>query len=86
MELATDSSPPSGISLDSTEAGRYAVYTHRGPHDGITAAYQRLFGSWLPASGEEVDDRPRMEICRNSPRDTAPADLLTDLCLSLRAG
>ena len=86
MELATDASPPSGISLDSTEAGRYAVYTHCGPHDGITAAYQRLFGSWLPTSGEEVNGRLCMEIYRNSPLDTAPADLLTDLCLPLRAG
>ena len=49
-------------------------------------AYQRLFRSWLPASGEEVDDRPCMEICRSSPLDTVPADLLTDLCLPLRAG
>lgn len=85
VELATDASPPSGISLDSIGAGRYAVYTHRGPHDGITAAYQRLFGSWLPASGEEVDDRPCMEIYCNSPLDTAHADLLTDLCMPLRA-
>ena len=52
----------------------------------IAEAYQRLFGSSLPASGEEVDDRPGMEIYRHSPLDTTPSDLLTDLCLPLRAG
>ena len=31
-------------------------------------------------------DRPCMEIYRNSPLDTAPVDLLTDLCLPLRSG
>ena len=86
LELHTDTSPPPGISLDSVGEGRYAVHTHRGPYDGIVAVYQRLFSSWLPGSGEEVDDRPCMEMYLNSPLDTAPSDLLTELCLPLRAG
>ena len=84
VELRTDASPPPGITMDSVGAGRYAVYTHRGPYDGIAGAYKRLFTLWLPGSGEEMDDRPCMEIYRNSPLDTAPAQLLTDLCLPLR--
>ena len=31
-----------------------------------------------------MDDQPCMEIYRNSPLDTAPVQLLTDLCLPLR--
>ena len=85
VELRTDASPPPGISIDKLGAGRYAVYTHRGPYDGLAEAYKRLFESWLPQSGEEVDDRPCMEIYRNNLLDTAPAELLTDLCLPLRA-
>ena len=84
VELLTDASPPTGISMDSVGAGRYAVCTHRGPYDGIAEAYKRLFTLWLPGSGEEMDDRPCMEIYRNSPLDSAPAQLLTDLCLPLR--
>ncbi len=84
VELRSDASPPPGISLDRLGAGRYAVYTHRGYYDGIADAYGRLFGSWLSESGEELDDRPCMEIYRNSPLDTAPEQLLTDLCLPLR--
>ena len=56
VELRTDASTPPGISMDSVGAGRYAVYTHRGPYDGIAGAYKRLFTSWLPGSGEEMDD------------------------------
>ena len=84
VELHTDASPPPGISIDKLGAGRYAVYAHRGPYDSLGEAYKRLFESWLPQSGEEVDDRPCMEIYRNDPRDTAPDQLLTDVCLPLR--
>lgn len=84
LELRTDVPPPPDITVDTLAAGRYAIYTHRGPYDGILEAYRRLFSLWLPQSGEEVDDRPCMEIYRNSPLDTPPAELLTDLCLPLR--
>ena len=85
VELDTDASPPPGIALDSVGGGRYAVHTLRGPYDGIAPAYGKLFATWLPGSGEEVDEGPCMEIYLNSPLDTAPADLLTELCLPLRA-
>ena len=85
LELQTDALPPPGITVDTLAAGRYAIHTHRGPYDGILEAYRRLFASWLPQSGEDVDDRPCMEIYRNTPLDTPPAELLTDLCIPLRA-
>ena len=85
VELRTDASSPPGIVIDKIAAGRYAVYTYRGPYEGIPEAYKLLYGLWLPQSGEDVDDRPCMEIYRNSPVDTAAALLLTDVCLPLRA-
>ena len=86
VEIHTEASPPPGISIDRIEGGRYAVYTHRGSYDGIPEAYKRLFGVWFPQSGEELADRPCMEIYRNSPLDTPPAQLVTDLCLPLQTG
>lgn len=85
IELCTDASPPPDITIAKLGAGRYAIHTHRGPYADLREAYQRLYGEWLPQSGEEVDDRPCMDIYRNSPADTAPAQLLTDVCLPLRA-
>jgi AraC family transcriptional regulator len=64
-------------------AGRHAVLTYEGPYAGLTAAYQQLFGVWLPQSGEEPADAPSFEIYLNTPMDTAPDDLLTELCLPL---
>ena len=84
IELQTDASPPPGIVIDRIAAGRFAVYTHRGPYDGLPEAYGILYGRWLPQSGEEVGDRPCMEVYLNSPVDTDPEQLLTDVCVPLR--
>lgn len=65
-------------------AGPHAVMTYRGPYSGLGAAYDVLFGQWLPASGREPADSPVFEIYLNSPMDTAPEDLLTEICVPLR--
>ena len=64
-------------------AGRHAVLTFRGPYAGLPAAYDQLFGTWLPASGETPADSPVFEVYLNTPMDTAPEDLLTEICLAL---
>ena len=84
IEVNTAVQPPEGIVRDSVGGGRCAVLTLRGPYDGIADGYRHLFGVWLPESGETVDDRPGMLIYRNSPADTPPSGLVTDLYLPLR--
>ena len=64
--------------------GRHAVLTFKGPYAGLQAAYDQLFGIWLPKSGEEPGDGPMFEIYLNSPMDTAPDDLLTEICMPLK--
>jgi AraC family transcriptional regulator len=64
--------------------GRYAVLNYKGPYSDMQAVYQWLYGSWLPASGQEADDAPVFEEYLNNPRDTAPTELLTDIYLPLR--
>lgn len=63
-----------------------AVLRHRGPYATMRAAYQWLYGDWLVRSGREAADAPVFEEYLNNPRDTAPADLLTDIFLPLKAG
>ena len=65
-------------------AARQAVLTYKGPYAGLPAAYDELFGVWLPASGEEPADSPSFEVYLNSPMDTAPEDLVTELHLPLK--
>ena len=64
-------------------AGDYAVLRHKGPYADMKAAYQWLYGEWLPQSGREPGKAPTLEEYLNSPRDTAPAELLTDIYLPL---
>lgn len=63
--------------------GKYAVLRHRGSYDALSAAYEWLFGTWLLQSGCELRDAPPFEKYLNTPMDTAPADLLTDIYLPL---
>lgn len=62
---------------------RCAVLRYRGPYPNMRDAYQWLYGTWLIASGHRVADQPVFEEYLNHPRNTAPADLLTDIFLPL---
>ncbi|MEM9474379.1 MAG: AraC family transcriptional regulator [Pseudomonadota bacterium] len=64
-------------------AGRYAVMHYKGPYAGLKAAYDYLYGEWLPKSGEDVGEHPPIEIYLNSPQEVAPEELLTDVCVPL---
>ena len=64
--------------------GDYAVLQYKGPYADMKWAYEWLYGEWLTQSGREPADAPCVEIYLNNPRETAPADLLTDICLPLK--
>ncbi|MDB5659591.1 MAG: AraC family transcriptional regulator [Cypionkella sp.] len=63
--------------------GRHAVLRFKGPYSGLPAAYDQLYRNWLPQSGETPADSPVFEVYLNTPMDTAPEELLTDICLPL---
>ena len=73
------------LARQGTPAAECAVLVHTGPYASMHAAYQWLYGTWLPRSGREPSDLAPVERYLNDPRDTAPADLLTHICLPLRA-
>jgi AraC family transcriptional regulator len=65
-------------------SGRHAVLTYTGPYAGLPAAYDQLYAVWLPQSGEEPADSPPFENYLNTPMDTPPEALITEICLPLR--
>lgn len=75
---------PDGMQELQLTGGKAAILTYKGPYIGIDSAYQTLFGDWLPKSGEEPADALCYEISLNAPHDTAPEDLLTEICLPLK--
>jgi AraC family transcriptional regulator len=54
------------------------------PSPEFSSQPEWLYGSWLPQSGREPGDAPCLEEYLNSPRDTAPTELLSDIYLPLR--
>lgn len=75
---------PEGLETFDIPAGPCAVLRLKGPYSGLRAAYDYLYGDWLAQSGREPADRPSYEVYLNSPMETAPEDLLTDVCLPLK--
>lgn len=75
---------PEGLEEVRLQAGRYACLRFRGHYSGLQAAYDFLFGPWLAQSGAELGDAPAIEVYLNTPADTAPDDLLTDVCMPLK--
>jgi len=75
---------PVGFRLETVRGGRYAVHALRGPYSGIHDAFRRLFGKWLPTSGEEVDDRPCLELHLSRPTEVPESERLTKVCIPLR--
>jgi AraC family transcriptional regulator len=65
--------------------GRHAVLTFTGPYVGLPAAYDQLYGNWLPESGEQPANTPPFEVYLNSPMDTPQDKLVTEICIPLAA-
>ena len=65
-------------------AARYAVMQHQGPYSSLKAAYDHMFGVWVPENAVELGDAPAIEVYHNHPAETAPEDLRTDVCVALK--
>lgn len=81
VQASVTVSPP--VSVAHVKGGEYAVLRHKGPYSDMRAAYEWLYGTWLVQSGREAADAPVFEEYLNSPKETAPAELLTEICLPL---
>lgn len=62
---------------------RCAVLEYTGPYSEIEAAYEWLFGTWLPQAGMTPGDFPVFEEYLNDPKTTPPAQLKTKIRLPL---
>jgi len=77
--------PQGDIGVQIIPGGDYAVLTHFGPYDKLGESYARLLGQWLPRSGRTLGSTPCFEVYLNSPENTEPEDLVTDLYVLLES-
>lgn len=71
------------IGVQQLEGGPYARATHFGPYDNLSRTYSQLCGRWCAGNGYELASKPSVEIYQNSPEDTEPEDLVTDVHVPL---
>ena len=69
-EVTDFSNVPEGMETYEIPAGLYAVFHYRGPGND-PSIFSHIFGSWLPGSGYDLDNRPHFEIMGENYR---PAD------------
>ena len=74
---------PAALTELTIAGGRYARLAFTGPYTGFGLAYEWLYGDWLAGSGEAMRDAPSWELYLNTPMNTAPEDLRTDILLPL---
>jgi AraC family transcriptional regulator len=83
MTVEADFVPPEGIQKQEIGGGRYAVVVHKGGYDKLGDTYCRLFGQWLPGSGEEPAGPP-CEIYLTCPDSTPEEEAVTEIRLPLK--
>jgi AraC family transcriptional regulator len=72
-----------GLDYFDLAGGKYAVMAHKGAPATLPAAYEWLYGQWLPKSGEEPRDAPPIEVYLSDPRTTPTDEMRTDIRLPL---
>jgi len=75
--------PEDDIGVQEVGGGEYATTLHHGPYERLAQTYAELCGQWLPSTGREVRSGPSIEMYQNSPQDTAPEDLRTEVYVPL---
>ncbi len=60
--VSPDAVVPDAMELLTIPAGQYAVFIHHGLPSAFPQTAQHIYGTWLPNSGYQLDDRPHFEI------------------------
>lgn len=76
--------PEGEIGVKEIPGGKYAIFRHKGPYEKFMDSYSYIFGTWMPESGYEPDDRPGLEIYINDPEKTKPEKLQTDIYIPIK--
>ncbi len=72
VEVSAYKEIPNEMESYSLIGGRYAVFIHKGPVSSFPKTMQYIFGSWLPESEYELDNREHFEILPEGYNPIAP--------------
>lgn len=73
VEVSDFKGIPEGMEPYTLKGGLYAVFIHRGSADTGHITFQYIFGSWLPQSEYELDQREHFELLGDKYKNNDPA-------------
>jgi AraC family transcriptional regulator len=71
------------VNVADLPGGKYAVALFDGSAALITEAWENLYRIWLPSSGYQPEDRPRLELRREHGIQLPTDHLRCELCLPI---
>lgn len=86
VEVADFTGIPEGMESFVLKGGMYAVFDYKGNNSPVASAnlFQYIFGTWLPNSAYELDDRPHFEILGAKYKNNDP-DSEEEICIPVKA-
>jgi len=75
--------PPPYVSFKTLPGGLYAIVRVIGPYTQLPHAFSFLKQDWLAKNGWRWGARPAYELYINDCADTAPENLITDICFAI---
>ncbi len=74
---------PEGMTSATIPAGKYALFTHRGPVENIGQTINYLYASWLPKSDYTLRKAPHLEIYDERFKPKSPESEI-DVCVPIK--
>ena len=71
IEVTDYDNVPPGMETFSLNEGLYAVFEYRGSSSD-NSIFQYIYGTWLPASDYQLDDRPHFEVLGENYKNNDP--------------
>jgi len=62
VEVSAFEEIPESMEALSLTGGLYAVFQYKGAANDFASTFRYIFGTWLPASGYSLDNRPHFEV------------------------
>lgn len=73
--------PKGEIGVKEIPGGKYLVFRYKGPYSNLGAVYDTIYGHWIPEGGYVISNARGYEVYLNSPENTPPEELLTEICV-----
>lgn len=83
ISMLADGSSSVGFEPLNVGGGEHAMLEYTGPYSGLEAAYEWLYGEWLPNSGREAADAPPFEEYLNDWKKVPASELKTIIYVPL---